>query len=146
MEEIVTIEEFCRLYNVHEAVRKMKGWEQNGVKRTTQEKFENMKETQEESKVGIGEKRPASGIKDTSFLLLYRKHYKPMSNERVVGTASSVIVSEGSILESEEVYLPLSRGSILQSESHQASLWDEEAHMTTQSSPPPIILSSVIDK
>lgn len=104
----------------------------------------------------LGRKKPL--LENNNNSPLFRREFPgelPINN--LPASRASIIsagpdVSKGSILDTDDIEpdpqnrtLPASRCSILQSDFTQTSILDSDIHMTTQSSPPPVILSSTCD-
>lgn len=147
MNEIVTVTEFCEKYGISSAIRKAHGWDTD-VKRVDASTFYSLVEDLE-----LREKRPVSYCTSATLQMLpKRQHVSAVRNmpSQLPPSRSSVFsiattASHGSVLDSSIMIEPISLDSILQSEYMEMSILDSELHMTTQSSPPPDILSSVCD-
>ncbi|CAG99738.1 uncharacterized protein KLLA0_E15533g [Kluyveromyces lactis] len=150
MDDIVTVTEFCERFRIPSSLREFYGWNTDVI-RLDKANF-NEKEA---DILACEKKRPASSLLPSySKKPAVKEHRIPYWNLppkfSVPASRASIIsaqteISRGSILETDDAVPPVSQCSILQSETLQTSILDSEIHMTTQSSPPPVILSSSHD-
>ncbi|CDO94774.1 unnamed protein product [Kluyveromyces dobzhanskii CBS 2104] len=147
MDDVVTVTEFCERFRIPFELREFYGWN-TGVVRLDEKSFRsemekiNPKEGKRPSSSLLQLPPKKSAVRDHRMPLWHLPPRGSLPSSRASLISAQTQVSHGSILETDDAAPPVSQCSILQSECLQSSILDSEPHMTTQSSPPPIILSS----